>query len=176
LRDRTAKTVTLDRNIFATRPPASTHRFADKLEALLTDPTGLVPQARGWRESLDPCRPGNREAVFQHLEMRDLLAAGNGHEDREGRLDHSTRRLDPRGELAYDRRTGVARQNIVDLEPDGFGQAAEVTEEACDRVPAGLLSDPGQRGRIAWNFDHDVFAEHCRDDRGSFPSRKAPRS
>lgn len=64
----------------------------------------------GWHK-LDPRRPGNREAVLQHLEARGQ-AAGDGQDDRDGGLNNFAGRLDPRGDLTDDYRPGVTRQDV----------------------------------------------------------------
>jgi hypothetical protein len=95
--------------------------------------------------NLDPRRPGHREAIFQHQKARDL-GARNRQDDRKGRFNDLAGHPDPPGELADDRRPPITRQDVLHVEPNGFGHAADETGNGATARPR---SDPRQRGGIA---------------------------
>jgi hypothetical protein len=68
--------------------------------------------------------------------------------------------------LADDHRPGVTCQDVLDVELDGFGHAMDATDEVGNRTTAPLPSNPWQHAVVAWDLEHNIFAEQGSDDVG----------
>jgi hypothetical protein len=101
------------------------------------------------------------------------LAAGNGQDDGEREFNHFAGSLYPGCEFADDHRPGITGKNILDIELDRFGQAAEATDKLGNCPAAGLPPpNPRQGFGIAWDFETTLSLNMAAITSGSFLSPK----
>jgi hypothetical protein len=98
------------------------------------------------------------EAVLQHLEGRHHVTC-DGENNRELARDNPVGRLDPSLKRTDDRGARVADEDVLDIESDGLGQCAQITDEINDRLASAPASNPRKRANIALDLKEKIGVE-----------------